>query len=1154
MDKWKKISFNEDESGVIEDIAADPHHETQRVQLCLVGSLWTEGSYNVNAFQSTIKQVWNVRHGVDIRVLGKNLYIFQFYHWKDRSRILKGEPWWFDKRVLALQEMTGDEPPSSIKPSSVPFWVRIHDVPYNLRTLDAAKSIGQKVGIFLEWDNSDYGRWETHRAFGPWLRASPVKIGDIQSKSTHEGGSAKKMLFKPAMESRDQEGVQPINDVDHVFSGVFADVDDGAVPKPGDVLTTEAGLSVVQTLDDCLLTHSKPVAHVSPFHDSITVEGESSVNAKNKQIPNSGVIGSSGVNMAKSPNVIEAFVNLKNEAHESKDGKGRRAKLLTQTKCNRGKQIAEQQRNMKTAIPSTIRQNMDFVDQLFDVHIMALDGVSRKDGKKRSWVEMLEDDSSAACEAAPPGFMSHICWNCRGLGTPRAVRDLKRLNQDKRPSLIFLMETKAKASAMKRLKFQLGFDCVFAVDCSGEGKQRAGGLALFWYNTLDLTLASFSSNHIDVIVSDAGLNIKWRLTGVHGFPEEQSKHQTWDLLRLLASNSDLPWLCYGDFNEIMFASEKQGGTAKSDRSMQAFRDACNHCGFTDMGFKGYPFTWNNGRRDQHNIQERLDRVFATEEWLLKFPYTEVNHISHFSSDHCALEISFDSLPPSNHTRRQRLFRFEEAWCSDERCKDVINAVWQGTDAFSEKLTSVASNLSFMEATLAPNASFTWRCIMKARWVLQLGAGWRVGNGFQINIWEDNWISPITGLRILSPRPLDSDLVMVADLINHENRTWKRDLINSAFPSEARIILSLPLSWRNIQDKFIWPFEKHLSYSVKSAYHIISKNMASLSPSTSSTKVNWARIWKLTVTPKIRIFFWRLCHNALPTCLNLGKRGVQILNECPRCRLPNEDTVHTFIGCTWAQLVWFLSPLGFFPILHSNEAFIDWLHSKLEDESIEVLNWIATVCWAIWNDRNNFLFNAKHVSVEECVHNVLSLMAEYSLHDKQSLSNDPCVSSLISKWKKPKSYFHKLNVDAARLSDTEWSLGAVVRDDCGDLHFVAATRIQCLDDSSIAEALAIRWGLLLVIQLDVTNLEVETDCLIACKSYHDGADDSLMDTILQDCFSLSNYFDHFSLQLVPRGLNQVAHYVAKHLHALCPAVWLSNFPEPVVSLALSDVSS
>ncbi|KAF7821117.1 ribonuclease H [Senna tora] len=347
------------------------------------------------------------------------------------------------------------------------------------------------------------------------------------------------MLFKPAMESRVQEGVQPINDDDHVFSGVFAGVDDGAVPKPGDVSTTEAVLSVVQTLDNCLLTHPKPVAHVSHFHDSITVEGESSVNAKNEHIPNLGVIGSRGVNMTKSPNVIEAFVNLKNEAQESKDGKGSREKLLNQTKCYRGKQIAEQPRNMKTAILSTIRQNMDSVDQLFDVHIMALE--------------------------------------------------------------------------------------------VGKGN-RAGGLALFWYNTLDLTFASFSSNHIDVIVSDAGLNIKWHLT------------------------------------------EKQGGIAKSDRSMQAFRDVCNHCGFTDMGFKGYPFTWNNGQHDQHNIQERLDRVFATEEWLLKFPYTKVNHISRFTSDHCDLEISFDSLPPSNHTRRQQLFRFEEAWCLDERCKDVINAV------------------------------------------------------------------------------------------------------------------------------------------------------------------------------------------------------------------------------------------------------------------------------------------------------------------------------------------------------------------------------------------------------------------------------------------------------------------------------------------------
>ena len=52
---------------------------------------------------------------------------------------------------------------------------------------------------------------------------------------------------------------------------------------------------------------------------------------------------------------------------------------------------------------------------------------------------------------------------------------------------------------------------------------------------------------------------EWRLTGVYGEPSWDHKDQTWGALRSLHGSSSLPWLALGDFNEILFHHEKEGG-------------------------------------------------------------------------------------------------------------------------------------------------------------------------------------------------------------------------------------------------------------------------------------------------------------------------------------------------------------------------------------------------------------------------------------------------------------------------------------------------------------------------------------------------------------------------------------------------------------------
>jgi exonuclease III len=82
--------------------------------------------------------------------------------------------------------------------------------------------------------------------------------------------------------------------------------------------------------------------------------------------------------------------------------------------------------------------------------------------------------AKAGIYSALPVLMSLLSWNCRGLGSPRTVKDLCQLVKEKKPNMVFLMETKLRSASFDSIKAKLGFSCVFVVDSKG----RSGGLAL----------------------------------------------------------------------------------------------------------------------------------------------------------------------------------------------------------------------------------------------------------------------------------------------------------------------------------------------------------------------------------------------------------------------------------------------------------------------------------------------------------------------------------------------------------------------------------------------------------------------------------------------------------------------------------------------------
>jgi len=270
--------------------------------------------------------------------------------------------------------------------------------------------------------------------------------------------------------------------------------------------------------------------------------------------------------------------------------------------------------------------------------------------------------------------MRILAWNCRGLGNPRAVRALRWLVKEEDPDIIFLSETKCKATEMERICRRLGYTNKIYMECNGDGKQRRGGLVFIWKDPSMLALKSMSLNHIDLEGLDGGGNPAWRITGVYGYSKDADKHKTWSLITSL-NNSTLPWLCFGDFNEILVQQDKRGGSPKPQGWIDNFARVVHDCDLVDLGFTGYPFTWSNNRSGDHNIQERLDRFLANTPWLTLFPWNRVRHLPKRQSNHLPIIVDSTSSGPNGQDRnRRKLWRFEKAWTRlPESETELINA-------------------------------------------------------------------------------------------------------------------------------------------------------------------------------------------------------------------------------------------------------------------------------------------------------------------------------------------------------------------------------------------------------------------------------------------------------------------------------------------------
>lgn len=170
-------------------------------------------------------------------------------------------------------------------------------------------------------------------------------------------------------------------------------------------------------------------------------------------------------------------------------------------------------------------------------------------------------------------------------------------------------------------------------------------------------------------------------------------------MKRLRGESTLPWVCVGDFNEILRPEEQMGPNPRDSAQIAGFREAVDICGLSDLGYNGLDWTFEKRVVGGHYCRVRLDRALATPSWSSLFPFASVEHLTVVKSDHSPI-LLINELEANNlRIAVKKPFWYKCAWERDSRFQTVVEEVWRGDGPASSvtdlksKLESVAKSLS-----------------------------------------------------------------------------------------------------------------------------------------------------------------------------------------------------------------------------------------------------------------------------------------------------------------------------------------------------------------------------------------------------------------------------------------------------------------------------
>jgi hypothetical protein len=128
-----------------------------RQGFAFLGKLLTLKPPNTHLVRQTLTSAWNFAAPFTIEILSSQKFLFTVPNEAIFNRIMALGPWNIKNSLLLLKPWPPTLAIDEVKLHYCPFWVQVHNLPYQCMTVKNAIKMGKGIGEFMELDNNFSG-------------------------------------------------------------------------------------------------------------------------------------------------------------------------------------------------------------------------------------------------------------------------------------------------------------------------------------------------------------------------------------------------------------------------------------------------------------------------------------------------------------------------------------------------------------------------------------------------------------------------------------------------------------------------------------------------------------------------------------------------------------------------------------------------------------------------------------------------------------------------------------------------------------------------------------------------------------------------------------------------------------------------------------